>query len=83
MKMTDYTIKITPLDEEDGGGFLATIDEIPGCIADGATPDEVLIELGDAFRAWQMAQTEDGKQMPKRAPNAIKTAIYQPDIGLL
>ena len=37
MKFEDYSINISPLPVEDGGGFLVTFPDLPGCIADGAT----------------------------------------------
>ena len=36
----DYPFEIRPLSEEDGGGFLITFPDLPGCMADGETPEE-------------------------------------------
>lgn len=38
MRAEDYPIEVRPLAEEDGGGFLATFPDLPGCMADGETP---------------------------------------------
>ena len=65
MKFEDYSINISPLPVEDGGGFLVTFPDLPGCIADGATIEEAISEAHDAFRAWQQAEMEDNKIMPK------------------
>ena len=40
MNFEDYAINVSPLPAEDGGGFMASIPDLPGCIADGATIDE-------------------------------------------
>ena len=36
----DYAVMIAPLSAEDGGGFLATVPDLPGCMSDGETPEE-------------------------------------------
>ncbi|WP_347338750.1 type II toxin-antitoxin system HicB family antitoxin [Bradyrhizobium nanningense] len=37
-----YKIIIEPLSEEDGGGFVATVPDLPGCMSDGATEFEAV-----------------------------------------
>jgi predicted RNase H-like HicB family nuclease len=36
-KFEEYMHEITPLSKEDGGGFLITFPDLPGCMADGET----------------------------------------------
>lgn len=48
----DYKVVIEPLSEEDGGGFLATVPELPGCMSDGATRAEALANVEDAIATW-------------------------------
>ena len=31
-----YAVTIEPLSEADGGGFVATVPDLPGCMSDGA-----------------------------------------------
>ena len=50
--MTDLRIEIEPLSDEDGGGYLATVPDLPGCMSDGETPDEARANVQDAIRAW-------------------------------
>lgn len=47
-----YKVVLTPLSEEDGGGWLAEVPELPGCMTDGETEEEALRELESAKRAW-------------------------------
>jgi len=47
-----YQVVLTPLSEEDGGGWLATIPELKGCMSDGETQQEALNNLQDAKIAW-------------------------------
>ncbi|MBZ4194809.1 MAG: type II toxin-antitoxin system HicB family antitoxin [Candidatus Contendobacter sp.] len=59
-----YPFEISPLSDEDGGGFLITFPDLPGCMADGETPEEALREGRDAFRCWMLAHIEDGRTVP-------------------
>lgn len=65
MKFEDYPIQIAPLPADDGGGYLVTFPDLPGCIADGETIDEAISESKDAFEAWAMAEQQDKGELPK------------------
>jgi predicted RNase H-like HicB family nuclease len=67
MDVRDYQIVIDHLSEEDGGGYLATVTELPGCMADGDTREEALQRVEDAMRAWASAAAEMGRQVPAPA----------------
>ncbi|MEA1831135.1 type II toxin-antitoxin system HicB family antitoxin [Methylobacterium durans] len=47
-----YPVVITPLAEDDGGGFAATVPDLPGCMSDGETPEEALHNVLDAIECW-------------------------------
>ncbi len=47
-----YTITLRQLAEEEGGGWLAEIPELPGCISDGETEKEALLNLMEAKEAY-------------------------------
>ena len=49
MRFEDYAINIAPIPEEEGGGYLVTLPDLPGCIADGETIDTAIAEARDAF----------------------------------
>jgi antitoxin HicB len=36
----EYAVRIDRLAESYGGGYLATVPELPGCMSDGATPED-------------------------------------------
>jgi antitoxin HicB len=63
-KFEDYPFQVTPLPEEDGGGYLITFPDLPGCMSDGETPEEA-IEMGrDAFKSWMSVFIEEGRDIP-------------------
>ena len=64
MRFEDYAINIAPIPEEEGGGYLVTLPDFPGCIADGGTIDTAIAEARDAFTAWAMAEREDKGELP-------------------
>ena len=67
--MTDargtYKVVIEPLSEEDGGGFLATVPELPGCMSDGETRAEALANVEDAIAAWIYCARKAGEPIPE------------------
>ena len=68
MRLEDYAIRIEPLPGEEGGGFLVTVPDLPGCVADGETIEQAIAEAQDAFEAWAMAERQDRGDLP--APKA-------------
>lgn len=57
-----YTRRLIP---DEGGGYTATVQEFPGCIAEGDTADEALSHLGVAASAWIESQLELGQEVPR------------------
>jgi predicted RNase H-like HicB family nuclease len=68
MKAQDYAVDIRPLSDEDGGGFVAIIPELPGCMADGDTAAEALTRAQDAIASWIEEALRLGRAVP--APKA-------------
>ncbi|CAO4133855.1 type II toxin-antitoxin system HicB family antitoxin [Methylorubrum extorquens] len=59
-----YPVVITPLTAEDGGGFAATVPDLPGCMSDGETPEEALRNVREAIDAWIEMARELGHGIP-------------------
>ena len=51
-------------DLEDGG-WVAEVPSLPGCVSDGDTKDEALLNVQDAIQAWIDAATETGVSVPE------------------
>jgi antitoxin HicB len=64
MKPQDYQIDIQPLSEDDGGGFVATVPALPGCMSDGDSPEEALSNAYDAVACWIEASEKAGRAIP-------------------
>jgi antitoxin HicB len=64
----EYPVVIEPLSDEDGGGFLASVPDLPGCMSDGATREEAARSIADAIDAWIEEAMELGRPIPKPTP---------------
>jgi antitoxin HicB len=65
MSRLSYPVVVQPLKEEDGGGFVATVPDLPGCMSDGETPEEALTNVQGAIEAWIEAAQDIGRKVPK------------------
>ena len=65
MGALEYPVVVEPLPLEDGGGFVATVPDLPGCMSDGATPEEALANVQDAIATWIDAANDLGHSVPK------------------
>lgn len=62
---TRYPVEIRPLSPEDGGGWLATFPDLPGCMGDGETPAAAIEDGFDAAAAWLKVAQESGDPIPE------------------
>jgi predicted RNase H-like HicB family nuclease len=81
MAQIDYPMVVLPLSRENGGGYAAFVEDLPGCIADGETPAEALEELRQAVDEWIAEAVRLGREVPhpgsaaeraKREKDALK-----------
>ncbi|HUR43559.1 MAG TPA: type II toxin-antitoxin system HicB family antitoxin [Aestuariivirga sp.] len=64
MSKLEYPIVVEPLPLEEGGGFVATVPDLPGCMSDGETPEEALVNVQDAIATWIEAAHDMGHAVP-------------------
>ena len=55
MSRLEYSVLLEPLPLGEGGGFLATVPDLPGSMSDGETPEEAVANIQDAILAWMEA----------------------------
>ena len=63
-KMTEYALMVEPLAKGDGGGWMASVPALPGCIGDGETPEEALADAERAIGEWLDAAKALGRDVP-------------------
>ena len=69
-----YPIVLTPLTSEEGGGWFAEIKELPGCAADGETPQEAIESIEESKRLWLSTALKEGRHIP--IPESEEQAQY-------
>jgi antitoxin HicB len=66
--MTDpkrYPVEIRPLSPEEGGGWLASFPDLPGCMGDGETPAAAIEDGFSAAADWLKVALENGDPIPE------------------
>jgi antitoxin HicB len=75
----EYSILLRKLSRAEGGGYLAEFPDLPGCMADGATPEEALMESQGALKSYLASIKKHGDKLPtpaesvwrQRAPKSL------------
>lgn len=64
-----YPFKVETISEEDGGGYVIAYPDLPGCMSDGKTIEETLLNGEDARKAWIQTAYEKSIIVPE--PNTV------------
>lgn len=64
----DYPIILAPLCEEDGGGFVGLVPDLPGCMSDGETAEDALANTQQAILEW--IDTARRRDLPLPVPGS-------------
>lgn len=72
-----YAHIIEPLSAEEGGGFLITFPDLPGCMSDGETEAEAIANGRDAFLCWVSAVADMDKTIPSPTFRTAVTALVE------
>ncbi|ALK89386.1 type II toxin-antitoxin system HicB family antitoxin [Limnohabitans sp. 63ED37-2] len=59
-----YSHVLSPIAAEDGGGFMFTMPDIPGVVADGETMDQAMSDGREAFEATVSTLLDLGREVP-------------------
>jgi antitoxin HicB len=59
-----YSHLVSPISAENGGGFMFTMPDIPGVLADGATELEAIADGREAFLATVSALMDMKQEVP-------------------
>jgi len=73
-------VELRPLTEEEGGGWLASFPDLPGCMSDGETPEEALRNAAEAETAWLAANEKWGRskaEKPARLVARLPRSIHR------
>jgi antitoxin HicB len=60
----EYPVVLRPLSEDDGGGWIAIVPDLPGCMTDGKSAFEALQNAAGAIEEWKEAARAMGRSIP-------------------
>lgn len=75
MTRLTYPIVIELLPPEEGGGFLALVPDLPGCMSDGTSPEEAVANVQDAIESWIEAAKDLGHAIPVPSRDLILETV--------
>ena len=61
----EYPVTLARHVEGEVARWVAEVNDLPGCVSDGATPDEAIENLRDAKELWLETQIELGNPIPE------------------
>jgi predicted RNase H-like HicB family nuclease len=65
MDRPDYSIVVEKLPASEGGGYIAIVPDLPGCMSDGETDVEALLNANDAIDQWVERARAMGRGLPE------------------
>ena len=63
--LAPYPFEVRELDKKEGGGYLITFPDLPGCMSDGDTIEEAIANGIDAMNGWLASAKRHGDPVPK------------------
>ena len=69
--------ELTPLPTEDGGGWMITFPDLPGCMSDGETAVEAIKNGAEAETAWLAAADKWGRPKPKSIVTRLPISLHR------
>ena len=65
-----YPLQVRPLSEDEGGGYLASVPDLPGCMGDGETEAAAIEDVRSAIASWIETAEKFGDPVPE--PNCAE-----------
>lgn len=62
-----YEVTLRPLSADEGGGWFATVPDLPGCMGDGDTEMEAIEDVRLAALEWADMAIMQGEKIPAPA----------------
>jgi len=70
--LDQYQFTVRPLSKEEGGGYLVEYPDIPGCMSDGATIEEAIVNGREALRDCLEVFKQSGRKIPRPSREAAQ-----------
>ncbi|MBI4022772.1 type II toxin-antitoxin system HicB family antitoxin [Candidatus Berkelbacteria bacterium] len=66
-----YTVFVEP----ETGGYVATVPALPGCVTQGESLDDALLQAKDAIEGYLAVLKADGDPIPSESPKRTITDV--------
>ena len=71
MRAPQNRVELRLLTNDEGGGWLASFPDLPGCMSDGESPEEALHNAAEAESAWLAANKQWGKTRAEKPARLV------------
>lgn len=71
MKVLQYTVNFIPAEE---GGYTVTAPALPGCVSEGDTYEEALLNIKEAIHGYIESLQKDSLPIPEEISEKVKIA---------
>jgi antitoxin HicB len=68
--------EIRTLSQDEGGGYLITFPDLPGCMSDGETIEQTIKNGIEAETAWLKATDKWNKPSPKKLVTRLPVSLH-------
>jgi antitoxin HicB len=80
MKSTKFTVLVYENTKDEGGGFWATVAELPGCFTSGLTLQEIKENIQDAIETYVDAMMQTGDELPRPVFTKFEVPVNLEDL---
>ncbi len=74
----EYPVVLRPIAVEDGGGWIAFVPDLPGCMSDGQTAFDALTNVEKAVEEWKHAAAAMNRPIPR--PDASLASSLEQEV---
>ena len=73
--MADPMRQVILIPDREGGGWVAEVPSLPGCMSQGETMQDALRNVRDAIAEWIAAAADEGMTVPSEEFSAVVCAV--------
>ena len=75
-KQPKNRFEVRALSTDEGGGYLVTFPDLPGCMSDGESIGEAIKNAAEAETAWLKAVEKWNKPAPKKLVTRLPVSLH-------
>jgi antitoxin HicB len=75
-RQPENRFEVRPLSSDEGGGYLVSFPDLPGCMSDGESIAEAIKNAAEAEDAWLKAVEKWDKPSPKKLVARLPVSLH-------